>query len=38
MVTSAASIPEYPFGLAVLAIFMVLGYGVIKRRTLTKQK
>jgi hypothetical protein len=32
-VTSAAPIPEYPLGLAVLAIFMVLAYGVIRRRT-----
>lgn len=26
-------IPEYPSGLAVLAIFMIIGYGVIRRRT-----
>jgi hypothetical protein len=26
-------IPEYPFGLAVLAIFMIIGYGVIRRPT-----
>ncbi len=37
-VTSATPIPEYPFGLAVLAIFMMIGYGVIRRRTITKQK
>jgi len=30
-------IPEYPYGLAVLAIFMMLGYGVVKRRTGTKK-
>lgn len=32
-VNSATSIPEYPFGLAVLAIFMMLAYGVIRRKT-----
>lgn len=31
-VTSAA-IPEYPLGLPILAIFMILAYGVIRRRT-----
>jgi hypothetical protein len=31
-------IPEYPLGLAVLAIFMLIGYGVIRRKTVTKQK
>jgi hypothetical protein len=25
-------IPEYPFGLAVLAIFMIIAYGVVRRR------
>ena len=29
----SAAIPEYPYGLSVLAIFMVLGYAVIKRKT-----
>ena len=33
-----APIPEYPFGLAVIAIFMVLAYGVIRRKTTTKHK
>lgn len=28
-------VPEYPYGLAILAVFMVLGYAVIKRRTRT---
>ena len=28
-----APIPEYPLGLAVIAIFMIIGYGVIRRRT-----
>ena len=38
-VTSASPpIPEYPVGLAVLAIFMIIAYGVIRRRTITKQK
>jgi hypothetical protein len=32
-VTSPTFIPEYPFGLAVLAIFMILAYGIIRRRT-----
>ncbi len=26
-------IPEYPFGLTVLAIFIVIGYGLVRRRT-----
>jgi hypothetical protein len=34
--TVSTVIPEYPFGLAILAIFMVIGYGVIRRRTITK--
>jgi hypothetical protein len=29
----SAAIPEYPFGLAILSIIMVLAYAVIKRRT-----
>jgi hypothetical protein len=29
----APTIPEYPFGLAVLAIFMTIAYGVIRQRT-----
>ncbi len=31
--TPAAPIPEYPLGLPILAIFMMLAYGVIRRRT-----
>ena len=31
--TTTTTIPEYPFGLAVLAIFMIIAYGVIRRRT-----
>jgi hypothetical protein len=31
-------IPEYPLGLPLLAIFMLIGYGLIRRRTVTKQK
>jgi len=27
-----AAIPEYPYGLALVALFMVLGYAVMKRR------
>jgi hypothetical protein len=30
---STPPVPEYSFGLAVLAIFMIIGYGVIRRRT-----
>jgi hypothetical protein len=37
-VLPATVIPEYPIGLSILAIFMVIGYGVIRRKTLTKQK
>ena len=33
-VVPAQSIPEYPYGLTILAVLMVLGYAVIKRRTL----
>jgi hypothetical protein len=32
-VQAASPIPEYPFGLAVLAIFMIIAYGVTRRRT-----
>jgi len=28
-----AVIPEYPLGLPILAIFMIIGYGVVRRRT-----
>lgn len=28
-----AVVPEYPLGLALLAIFMIVAYGLIKRRT-----
>jgi len=31
--TPAAIIPEYPLGLPLLAIFMIIAYGLIKRRT-----
>lgn len=31
-----APIPEYPLGLSLLAIFMVISYGLIRRRTSTK--
>jgi len=36
--TVAPPVPEYPFGLAILAAFMVIAYGVIRRKTVTKQK
>jgi len=36
-VIPAPSIPEYPIGLPILAILMILGYTTIKRRTLTKK-
>jgi hypothetical protein len=32
-----AAIPEYPLGLSLLAIFMVIAYGVIKRKTHTQK-
>lgn len=36
---TAATIPEYPIGLPLLAIFMVITYGLIRRKTtITKQK
>jgi hypothetical protein len=31
--TAPPPIPEYPLGLPLLAIFAVLAYGVIRRRT-----
>jgi len=31
--TTATIIPEYPLGLPLLAIFMIMAYGLIKRRT-----
>jgi hypothetical protein len=34
--SQAVVIPEYPFGVAVLAIFMILSYGLIRRRTSTR--
>jgi hypothetical protein len=36
-VTPAQSIPEYPIGLPILAILMILSYAVIKRKTLIKR-
>jgi hypothetical protein len=38
LIVSATPIPEYPLGLPILAIFMIIGYGVIRRKTITKQK
>lgn len=32
-VSPAQSVPEYPYGLALVAVLMVLGYAVIKRKT-----
>ncbi len=34
----APPIPEYPLGLPILAIFMIFGYAVIRRKNITKQK
>jgi hypothetical protein len=36
--SSAPPIPEYPVGLAILAVFMVIGYGLIRRKTTTQQR
>lgn len=33
IIDPAPPIPEYPFGLAVLGIFMIIAYGVIRRKT-----
>jgi hypothetical protein len=33
IVNQAPPIPEYPIGLAVLAVFMIIAYGVIRRKT-----
>ena len=38
IISSTTPIPEYPLSLSILAIFMILAYGVIRRRTVTKQK
>jgi len=35
--TVTPNIPEYPYGLAVLALFLVLGYGLIRRRLVRGQ-
>lgn len=32
-VTAASPIPEYPLGIPILAIFMIIAYGVIRRKT-----
>jgi ABC-type spermidine/putrescine transport system permease subunit II len=32
-VITPAIVPEYPIGLPLLAIFMIIAYGLIKRRT-----
>jgi hypothetical protein len=32
-VQAAPPIPEYPLGVAILAIFMLVGYGLVRRRT-----
>lgn len=37
-VAAAPPIPEYPFGLSLLAILMIVGYAVVRRRTIRKQK
>jgi len=34
--TTSPPIPEYPFGLVVLAILMIIGYGLVRRRAITK--
>ncbi len=37
LIVDPAPIPEYPLGLTILAIFMVISYGLIRRRTSTKK-
>lgn len=32
-VQAASPVPEYPYGLAVLAIFTIVAYGIIRRRS-----
>jgi len=34
----SAAIPEYPFGLLILAIFIVIAYGLIKLRTRSREE
>ena len=31
--TVTSAIPEYPLGLSILAVFMIVGYGLVRRRT-----
>jgi hypothetical protein len=31
--TPVPPIPEYPLGLPILAILMIIGYGLVRRRT-----
>ena len=33
--STTAIVPEYPYGLAILTLFMIFGYAVIKRKTRT---
>jgi hypothetical protein len=33
LIVDAAAIPEYPLGLPILAILMLFGYGLVRRRT-----
>jgi len=37
VIVTAAPIPEYPYGLVILAALMIFSYGVIKRRTATQK-
>lgn len=37
IVDPAPAIPEYPLGLPILAIFMLVSYGLIRKRTSTKE-
>lgn len=37
-VDPTGAIPEYPIGLPILAIFMILAYALIRRKTITKQE
>lgn len=38
LIVDPAVVPEYPLGLPILAIFLIFAYGLIRRKTITKQK
>ncbi len=37
LTVTPAAIPEYPFGISILATLMIIAYGLIKRATITEK-